>query len=173
MTMKEHILAALREQINRWEELLSSLSEAQITSPLLPSDWSIIDEIAHLYAWQQRSIARTEAALLDREPQFPQWLPGIDPDDYGKTDQTNAWIHATYRDLPWTRVYENWRTGYLRFIQSGEGISEKDLLDSGRYPWLGGHPLVFVLIASYDHHQEHYEILRAWLQEHGESKLDP
>ena len=30
MNMKEHILAALREQFNRWEELLESLSEEQI-----------------------------------------------------------------------------------------------------------------------------------------------
>jgi hypothetical protein len=53
----------------------------------------------------------------------------------------------------------------LQFIQSGEGISEKDLLDSGRYPWLGGYSLAFILIASYDHHQEHYEKLHAWLHE--------
>jgi hypothetical protein len=76
MNMKEHILAALREQFNRWEELLASMSEAQLTTPHLPSHWSTKDEIAHLWAWQQRSIARLEAALSNREPEFPKWLPG-------------------------------------------------------------------------------------------------
>lgn len=33
MNMKEHILAALREQFDSWEELLASLSEAEITTP--------------------------------------------------------------------------------------------------------------------------------------------
>ena len=48
MNEKEHILTALRDQFNRWEELLASMSEEQITAPHLPSDWSIKDVIAHL-----------------------------------------------------------------------------------------------------------------------------
>ena len=92
MYMKRHILTALREEFNRWEELLAGMSDEQITTPHLPSNWSIKDEIAHLRAWQQRSIARLEAALLNREPEFPKWLPELDPDSEGNTDQTNAWI---------------------------------------------------------------------------------
>ena len=74
MNMKEHILTALREQFDRWEELLASLSDEQITAPHLMSDWSIKDVIAHLWAWQQISIARMEAAVLNREPEFPKWV---------------------------------------------------------------------------------------------------
>ena len=40
MYMKQHILAALSEEFNRWEELLAGMSEAQITAPQLPSNWS-------------------------------------------------------------------------------------------------------------------------------------
>ena len=165
MNMKEHIPTALREQFDRWGDLLASLSEEQITAPLLPSDWSIKDVIAHLRTWQQRSIARMEAALFNREPEFPRWLAGVDPDSEGNTDRTNAWIYETCREQLWLKVYQNWIAGFLRFLESGEGISEKDLLDAGRYPWLKGFPLAFILLASYDHHQEHYEKLLAWLQE--------
>jgi len=170
MNMKEHILSALREQFNRWEDMLAGMSEEQITAPLLPSDWSLKDVMAHLMAWQQRSIARMEAALRDREPDFPEWLPGVDPDAEDTTDQTNAWIYETYRDQPWARVHQVWREGFLRFLETGEEIAERDLLDSSRYPWLGGLPLAIILLASYDHHQEHYEKLLAWLQEQGEKK---
>jgi hypothetical protein len=166
MDMKEHILTALREQFDRWEELLASLSVGQITVPLLPSRWSIKDVIAHLMAWQQRSIARMEAALFDREPEFPRWLPEVDPDSEDNPDQTNAWIYETYREQSWSKVHQNWRAGFLHFLESGEGISEKDLLDSGRYRWLNGYPLAWILLASYDHHQEHLEKLLAWLHEH-------
>ena len=166
MNMQEHILTALREQFNRWEELLASMSDEQITAPLLPSNWSIKDVIAHLRAWQQRSIARLEAARLNREPEFPKWLPELDPDSEGNTDQTNAWIYETYREQPWSKVHQNWREGFLLFLQLGEGILEKDLLDAGRYPWLEGHPLAFILLATYDHHHEHLEKLLAWLQQH-------
>ena len=165
MNMKEHILTALREQFDRWEELLASMSEEQINAPLLPSEWSIKDVIAHLRAWQQRSIARMEAALFNREPEFPMWLAGIDPDSEGHTDQVNAWIFENSREQPWVKVYRSWSEGFLRFLESGEGVSEKDLLDSNRYPWLKGYPLAYILLASYDHHQEHYVKLLAWLQE--------
>jgi hypothetical protein len=170
MNMKAHILTALREQLNCWEELLASMGEEQITAPLYPSDWSTKDNIAHLMAWQRRSIARMEAALFNREPEFPRWLTGLDPDTEDNTEQTNAWIYTTYREQPWSKVHQDWKEGFLRFLESGDGISEKDLLDAGRYPWLKRYPLAYILLASYDHHQEHLEQLLAWLREHGDKK---
>jgi len=167
MNMKEHILAALGEQFDHWEELLANMGDEQITAPLLPSNWSIKDGMAHLGAWQQRSIARLEAALADREPEFPKWSPELDPDSEGSTDQTNAWIYEAYREEPWSKIQQSWREGFQRFLELGGQVSEKDLLDSGRYPWLGGRPLAFILLASYDHHQEHFEKLLVWLGEPG------
>lgn len=164
MDMQGHILAALNEQFNRWEELLSRLSEAQITTRQPPSGLPVKDVLAHLWAWQQRTIARLEAAHQDREPAFPQWLPEVDPDTEQSLHATNAWIYAAYREKPWPEVYADWRAGYLRFIELGAGISERDLLDSSRYPWLQGYNLAFILLASYDHHQEHYEQLDGWLE---------
>jgi hypothetical protein len=159
MNMKDHILMALREQFNSWEDLLASMSDEQITARRLASNWAVKDVMAHLMAWQQRSIARFDAARLNREPEFPRWLAGSDPEAEDNTEQINAWIYNTYRDQSWSEVHQNWRDGFLRFLELGEGISERDLLDSGRYPWLDGHPLAWILLASYDHHQEHLEKL--------------
>jgi len=165
MNMKEHILAALQEQFNRWEEFLSSLTEAQVTAPHLPSHWSTKDEIAHLWAWQQRSIARLEAALSDREPKFPEWVAGLESDALENTDRVNEWIYQANRDLPWAKVHQNWREGFLRFLELGGKISEIDLLAEGKYSWLNGAPVVFVLVASYDHHQEHWDKMVEWHKE--------
>lgn len=167
MNMKQHILAALREEFDRWEELLAGLSEEQVTAPLLPSTWSIKDVVAHLWAWQQRSLARVQAAVLNREPDFPKWPAGLDPEADGDTEQVNAWIYETNRARSWSDVQRNWRENFLRLLDSAEGITERDLLDGGRYPWLEGYPLAFVLVASYDHHQEHLEKALAWINDHG------
>ena len=169
MNMKSHILAALKEQIDRWEELLDRMNSDQISVLLLPSIWSTKDVLSHLRAWQQRSIARLEAALSDREPVFPKWLPELDPDSESSTDQINAWIYETNRDEPWPAVHQNWRDGFLRFIELGERISERDLLDESRFSWMEVRPLALVLVSSYDHHQEHLDKLHAWLKEHGEA----
>jgi uncharacterized protein (TIGR02246 family) len=166
MYMKEHILAALREQFNRWEELLAGLKDEQIRAPQTFGDWSIKDVVVHLWAWQQRSIARLEAALADKEPVFPKWQPGLDPDAAGSADQVNAWIYNTYREQSWESVYQNWHDGYLRLLSLAEQISERDLLDTSRYTWLEGYSLVLILLASYDHHQEHLEKLPAGQIDH-------
>ncbi len=167
MNMKEHILAALQEEFNRWEELLASMSEEQITAPRLPDQRSIKDVVAHLWAWQQRSIARLDAAVSGGEPGFPKWVADIDPDSDDSLDRTNEWIYQTYRELPWSSVHENWRKGFLHFIELGKAISEQDLL-AKEYPWFKGYSVSVVLVSSYAHHQvEHYEPLLAWLKEHG------
>ncbi len=165
MTLQAHILSALREQLEQWETLLASLSTGQRQAPLQPSPWTVKDTLVHLWAWQQRSIARLEAAHFGHEPEFPLWLSGVNPNGEGSPDQINAWIYETYRDLPWMQVYTKWRDGYLRFLELGGRISERDLLDSSLYLWMEDYPLANVLLASYDHHQEHLEKLQAWLKE--------
>jgi hypothetical protein len=72
--MKEHILAALREQFERWQQLLTSLSEEKLAAPRFDFGWSIQDVVAHLWAWQQISIARLESGVLDLEPEFLEWV---------------------------------------------------------------------------------------------------
>ena len=168
MNMKEHLLAALKEQLNRWEELLDHLSNNQINVLLVPSNWTTKDVLSHLGSWQQRSIARLEAALSDREPIFPKWLPELDPDSEVSTDQINAWIYETHRDESWVTVRQNWKDGFSRLLELGERISEIDMMDESRYIWLEMRPLALILIGTYDHHQEHLDKLLAWLKEHGE-----
>ena len=168
MNDKQQILTSLRDEFNRWEKLLASLSEEQITAPHLPSNLSIKDVIAHLMAWQQRSVARLDAALLNREPEFPLWPAELHPDSEDDPDQTNAWIHETYRERPWSSVHRDWREGFLRFLELGDAIPERDLLDAGKYPWMEGQPLSLILQSSYEHHHvDHLEPLLAWLRQHG------
>jgi hypothetical protein len=168
MNMKDHILIALREQFNHWEELLATLSEEQITAPSFDDDWSIKDVINHLWAWQQISIARMEAGALNHEPNFPKWIAKLGEDWEADADQTNASIYKNNHDKPWAEVYQNWKNGYLRLVEAGNEIPQPNLLATGLYPWLGGYSLALILIASYDHHQEHLEKLIVWLKEHGE-----
>jgi hypothetical protein len=164
---KNQILRMLNEEFNRWEELLAGMSEEQITDPHLPANWSMKDVIAHLWAWQQRSIARSEAALHNKEPEYPRWPERLEPDPDEDVDQTNAWIYETNRDKPWSSVYADWRAQFLRLLELSKEIPEIDLLDPGRYAWMGGYPLSASLLGSYEHHAEHHEQLLAGLGQKG------
>jgi hypothetical protein len=172
MNDKKQILTMLAEEFNRWEELLACLSEAQITAPHLPANLSIKDVMAHLRAWQQVSIARLEAAQLNQEPVFPNWLAGLDPESEEDRDQFNARIYETYHQQPWSRVHQAWRDGFLKFLKLGEEIPENDLSDTEKYPGLKGYSLFAVLQGSYEHHHDdHLEPLLAWLRQHGNIKI--
>ena len=162
MNMKEHILAGLREQFERWEGLLADLSEEEITKPQFDLDWSIKDVMAHLWAWQQISIARLQGGVKDREPEYPRWI--VDSVEHWEedADRVNAVTFEQYHNKSWTEIYQNWRNGFLQLLEVGHQISERDLLDGDRYAWLNGYSLAFILVASYDHHQEHFEKLLDW-----------
>jgi hypothetical protein len=167
MNMKDHILAALEEQFVRWETLLANLPAEQIEAASFDHSWSIKDLIAHLWAWQQVSIARLKAGVLDQKPSLPAWVEEFGADWEEDADRANALLYDTYHGKSWSEVYSYWQAGFSRLLQLGELVPEKDLLDGDRYPWLEGYSLAFILVASYDHHQEHLEKLRAWLEEHG------
>ncbi len=154
------ILATLREEYERWERLLTSLREEIITTPRLDGDRSIKDDVAHLWAWQQRTIARAEAALYDHDPQMPQWPAGLSP-EAEDVDQINAWIYETNRTRSWSSIHQDWREGFLRLLDLAELIPEADMMTVGRYHWLPEYALAFILAASGEHHQEHREDLAA------------
>ena len=164
MNMKDHILAALQEQFKSWEELLASLSEEQVTTPNFDLGWSIKDVMAHLWGWQQISIGRMDGGLQDREPQFPAWVNELGKVWEEDANQTNARIYEINHEKPWSEIHQNWRVGFLQFLESGNQLTEKNLLDGDKYPWLGGYSLAFILVASYEHHQEHLEKLINWLE---------
>ena len=155
-TEKPTIMEMLHEELWRWEYLLKGLSEETIIGAKLHGGWSIKDLMAHLWAWQQRSIAKLEAALENREPQWPT-LP--DPEAPDVIDQTNAYIYETYRDLSWQTVHKNWGDGFHHFMSLGRQISEKDMFDAEKYHWLEGYTLVDVLKGSREHHVERREAL--------------
>ena len=167
MNMKYHILAALREQFDRCEELLASLSSEQINAPHFDLHWSIKDVMAHLWGWQQISIARMEGGVFDQEPEFPSWVVELGSVWEEDADRTNDRIYQNFHEQPWLEVHRHWREGFLRFLELGNKICERDLLDGGRFAWLNGYSLAFILVASYEHHQEHYEKLLDWLRKHG------
>jgi len=168
MITKSEILALLRAEFDRWEGLLNTLTEEQITAPNFISSWSIQDTLAHLMAWQTRSIARLEAAQFDRDPEFPLWPLDLDPGFVDDPDPLNAWLFKRYHTESWPAIHQAWQAGFQHFLDLGQAVPENDLLDPHRFPWMQGQPLILVLQSSYDHHHlEHLEPLLALLSQKG------
>lgn len=171
MNDKGQLIANLRQVFNRLDDLLSGMREEQVTAPMVPSAWSIKDEIAHLWAWQQRSVARIQAALHNTEPQYPGLPESLNQDPDADVDPINAWIYETNKDKPWSSVYADWRAQFLHLLELAEQVPEKDLLEPNRYgTWMDGYALSDTLEGTYEHHDEHLDQLLAWLDQHGNMK---
>jgi hypothetical protein len=166
MNAKSQIITALREEYRRWEEILRGIREEKITTSILYADMSIKDVVAHMTAWQEVSVARMEAALKRRQPEYPAWHP-TDPGNDDELDGMNAWIYRIYHDQPWPEIQREWRERFLRFLELAQAVPEKDLFEAGKYPWLKEYPLAAVLEGTLDHHEEHRERLDAFLRQTG------
>lgn len=158
MPSKEHLVSALRQSHDTWEHLLREMSEEEIARPQFDEDWSVKDVVAHLWAWQQISGARFEAALLEKEPNYPDWLQGADPFIAEEnTEEFNSRVRDRYLDSTWQELHTAWERGFLRLIHLAERTPEESLFAKGLYAWLKGYPLSSVLTGSLEHHQEHLE----------------
>lgn len=163
---KRELLAMHESEFETWERLLASLSIAQITDRLLPNGWSVKDTVAHLGAWQKRTVARLEAALNGHEPRFPEWPVELDDEESREAvDRANAWIFETHRDRPWTDVHQGWRKGFLHFLELLRAIPESDLRPDAKLAWVAEYQLLDGQPGSYDyHHAEHRGPLEAWIR---------
>ena len=83
--------------------------------PHFDFDWSIKDVIAHLWAWQQISIARMAGGLQDREPEFPKWIMESIENWEEDADRVNALTFETQHNKQWSEIYQNWENGFCFF----------------------------------------------------------
>ncbi len=166
MENKQEIMTRLQKVFNSWQELIASLGPQEISTPLSPSTWTVKDVVAHLWAWQQATVARDEAALLRIDPDYPNWWRVMGPDPDEDVDRTNDYLYKLNQDKPWPRVYTDWKAQFSRYLELASQLPEKDLLEPGKYPWMGSYALMASTMGTLDHHEEHLETLLAWLKEH-------
>jgi len=157
MPSKTLSLTQLGDEFARWQSVLASLNEEQLSVPIQPNGWSVQDILAHLRGWQQVSIARLKAAIEARDPVYPDWTGGQPPDAEENLDIYNERIYQANHVLPALAVYLAWKSGFLHFLELVESIPPADLLEVGKYAWLPDYALIAVLEGSLEHHREHYD----------------
>lgn len=160
-TSKQQSLELLNEIFTLWDNKISNLTEQYASTTSVHPHRSIKDDIAHLWTWQRISVARLEAALSQTKPSF-DWAPKeLDFASESNLHQINEWIFESNKDTSWSEIYETWRSNFLRFIDLTKQIDELLLLETSKFEWLDGYPLIAVLSGSYNHHKEHFKKLES------------
>jgi hypothetical protein len=163
--------AALLEQIERerlvWAQLLAVVGKERMEQPGATGAWSFKDVVAHLNGWRTRTLARLDAARTGAEPVTP-WPADLDEDTEAGLVQINAWIEQAGRERSLEKVLDESRRSFDLMRDAVLALSDEELTDPSRYPWMGGEPVGAVIGYAFDHlHEEHEPTLSAWLDRIG------
>lgn len=155
------LLQELRETHTGLEARIAPLSSAQMSAPGVNGAWAMRDMLAHLTAWQRRAHVLLEAAHDGTTP-APFY---IDPIDEHELDRRNAAFFAASRARPLDAVLREWRATENAVEAAVPRVSEDDLTDPARFPWLHGRSLVSVVAGeTYEHTREHQPDIDAFLR---------
>jgi hypothetical protein len=78
----------------------------------------------------------------------------------------NDWIYTTNRYRPLQEVLEEYRHSFQRMHDAAMALSDRDLTEPNRYPWMDGEPVAMAIEDSFGHfHEEHEPTLREWLDQ--------
>ncbi len=156
------LLDAVRGLREELERVVAEAGEARMEQPGSFGEWTFKDLIAHLTGWRQTTAARLEAGLRGEEPVFP-WPDHLDEED--DLDEINRWFYETNRDKPLAAVLRESRETFERVARAIAALPEDDLLEPGRFPWLGEHALGPAVVRGTlgHYHEEHEPDIRAWL----------
>jgi hypothetical protein len=151
---KQQLLEKMRNGYDTFSALLSSLSEIQLTTPDVNDNWSIKDNVAHLSTWQRRQIANNQAVRegVDR----PDPTPGMNE------DEENEMYYQQNKNRALADVLDEFHETAQLLQESVEALTDEQL--NSPVAWLDGGSLApRVAGNSYEHYEEHREIIQHWL----------
>ncbi len=162
LNSRQALLDAVRGLREELERVVAEAGEAGLEQPGSFGEWTFKDLLAHLTGWRQTTAARLEAGLRGEEPIFP-WPAHLDEE--ADLDEINRWFFETNRDKPLPAVLRESRETFERVERAIAALPEADLLEPGRFPWLGDDALGPAVVGGTlgHYHEEHEPDIRAWL----------
>lgn len=163
-TSKDGLLERIERERALWDDLVVEIGEDRMLLPGAAADWSFKDVVAHLNGWRIVTLARLDAARNHSNPAAPPWPTHFDHNSEEDLDKINDWIYQAYRDRLLGEVLGEYRQSFQRMRDATAALSDQELNEVDRYPWLAGYRFADVITASFEHfHEEHEPILREWL----------
>lgn len=124
---RANMLRFIEQGWNAMHAYLSTLSEAQLTTPKDAAGWTVKDHIIHLAVWEDGVFALLEGTA--------RWKGmGLDEATWdGDIDEINAAIQQRYRDMPLDQALQTWRRSHERLVSKIEALTDEDLLRPYRH----------------------------------------
>lgn len=154
---KEDLIDRLSSSRAELEACLEDLSDEQYLIPGASGERSVKDLLAHLTIWEAQLITLLFRSGLGRKPDTAHF--SNEP-----RDTLNERWRAQHRDRPLEKVIEDFEGIRNQTIRRVEALSDTDLNNPNRFPWLGGKPLwEWVLRDTVEHETLHRKEIEVWL----------
>lgn len=146
----------LLAQMEQWRDLVEPQLVLVTAAELLQTeagDWSLLDKLAHLAAWDAEAVLALARVKQGGKPRYLNILPV-------ETDKLNAQWMVENRGRPVERVLGDFQGVWRQLVRQVRGFAPADLEDTKRFPWLQGKSLVdFVDEWVLQHEREHLHAL--------------
>ena len=150
---KADLLAAMQRGQDEMNQLIDSLSPEQLTAKgaYADSDWTMKDTLAHLAAWEQRTVGRLPGHDQIGDPITMEL--GEDWDHY--MNRLNDNYYQEFKGIALNHAIDDFRAAYDEIRTAVQQLSEDELHD----------PQTFEVIVSntFGHYREHLDVIEPWL----------
>jgi len=148
---QESLLESLKHDHDRFDILVSRLSEEQQTVPISPEGWSVKDFLAHMAAWK----AAMHAVLVAYTHDQP--LPDVTPSG----DEANATMRQQDATRSLQDVHTYWQDTQTHLLHlMVDELDDKRLAETIRPPWGGEEQELCVIVAEIiEHDREHFLLI--------------
>ena len=155
---KQELFETMKITRAGWEALLSEVGEARMITPGVTGNWSVKDIVAHLTAWEKRTVARLPAVRQGGAPEPAPWPPNL------SEEEINAWIYEANRKRTLRDVLDDSRRVQDQVMKQLQSVTDEELNQPGHFSWLNGNKLAeYIPGNTYEHYQEHADLIRKWL----------
>jgi len=152
---KAQLLSDIAASRAKFEALINSLSDAQLTQPGPDGGWSIKDHLAHLATWEAGV-----AALLRRQPRWAAM--GLDETKVKSMseEEINAAIEQNHKGLSLSEVKDLFARAHRDLVAAVESLKDNELYKGTNYflPDGSGRSVIHLILGNTNGHwDEHTE----------------
>jgi hypothetical protein len=148
---KAELVRTITDAYERLAALVDRVPDERLLEPAM-DDWTGKDLLVHIAWWHGHSADVIDGLLAGREP-----YDGTDPAN--TTDGFNARVHREHLDDPVGEVRPSVGASFERLLAALEPLTDDDLFEATRWPWLGREALVETILwdtqRHYEEHDEH------------------
>jgi hypothetical protein len=158
---KNELLKALITTREEFRQAVEDLPDEALLEPGVVGSWSIKDIMAHIMLWESELVKLLWEIQQGRKPTTIHF-------QNQDIEETNIRWQQENKDRPLDIVLEDFEGVRRQTMRRLEAITNNDLSDPRRFPWLKNKPLSkWIENDTFGHESEHIAQIKAWRDKKG------